>query len=80
MKKPVTRRDVIRVRSVVFASGAAGVLESLLRGWDTNSSPRNPDADVPSRNFRPKLGDFDRDPHLFFKRLSSVGSRDEHVD
>jgi len=30
MQKPVTRRDVIRVGSVVFASGAAGVLESLL--------------------------------------------------
>lgn len=30
MKKPVTRRDIIRVGSVVFASGAVAVLESLL--------------------------------------------------
>src|SRR5690348_1916085 len=32
MKNPVTRRDVIRVGSVVFASGAVGVLEGLLAG------------------------------------------------
>jgi protocatechuate 3,4-dioxygenase beta subunit len=40
MQKPVTRRDIVRVGGVVFASGAVGVLESLLSacGGATKSS------------------------------------------
>ncbi len=38
MKKDVTRRDVIRVGSVVFASGAAGLLEALLSGCSAASN------------------------------------------
>ena len=37
MKKETTRRDVIRVGGVIFASGAVGVLEALLSGCNAAS-------------------------------------------
>jgi thiamine monophosphate kinase len=34
MKQAVAHRDVIRVGSVIFASGAIGALQAALTGWN----------------------------------------------